>query len=460
MSRGRKIVRQSIHSGVFYLFYTGSRVLLALALGKTLSLAEYGSYSLITAFIGLGIAAFSFNAFQYIVREVPGRPSSESASLLKSILLCETILLAAAAGVLCSPLIGDRLARLLGLSAENRFVAWIGLLLIGENTATELMRYLYARKEIEKGNLVSFLQNSLWPIALFWLFLLSPKMLGLPLLLMAWTAGLIGAIGYGLKQTGLKELWRAPFQPKIYRQAVLFGFPMTLTYSVVIANWAGRFMLSGFHSPAVVGVFSYHLNIILMISALSAPLIANPIDPYVTDAYNTGRPQESGLLLSAALRWRILLVLPILLLAVAWEKNLVTLLARPEYASGGRLLALLSPIPILNAFGATYERVLFLQRRTGAIGRCYLIAGLIQILLYGALVPWNPYGGAAAATVAGLLVLVLLMGHQARKADLSIQWGARSFFAEVRTLKEILWRTSFAFSGEVTRMAKQRPLAS
>lgn len=419
-----RIIRQSLHSGAFYILFTISRLLLALALGKTLSSHEYGSYALIVAFVGLVTSLVPLSAFQYYMREIPGRPSDAGASIFKSIVATQTLVVTGLVVLICVPSpLREALRNLIGLAGGAGIFLAIGGLVLADSLATEFVRYLYSRTEIEKGNITAFLQNGLWPVVIFGLFLLWPTRIRLFSLLMVWLGCLILAILYAVLRADPRELLRAPFRLRIYPIAIRFGVPLVLTNSVFWATAAGRFILSAYHSKEVVGVFTYNHNLILMIAAMSAPLIGNTMQPYVIEAYNAGQTRRSGSLLSAELRYRIMLVLPFLIVAVMWDEDLIKLLARADYVAGHSLMALLSPIPLLGVLGTTFERVLFLQRRTGTIARCYLYAAGIQLVLYLLLVPFHPYAGAAVATDIGLGMLVILLWYSARGADVFIEFS-------------------------------------
>jgi O-antigen/teichoic acid export membrane protein len=68
-----RLVRQSFHSAVMSAVRLTSRLLLSVALGKSLTAEEYGVYSLVAASMAMIGYFLQLGAHQYYMREVPGR---------------------------------------------------------------------------------------------------------------------------------------------------------------------------------------------------------------------------------------------------------------------------------------------------------------------------------------------------------------------------------------------------
>ena len=417
----RRIFHQSLHSGLFFVLNYGSRLLLAIALGKALSVQEYGIYSLIGMVVATSTSLFPLGVTQYYVREIPGVPLRSAMKIFKSVIGIQMVfLLAAIASVLAIPALREPFNRWLGIGGLPMFALLVAGLLIGENLAADFGRFLFFRGEIQRGNVVSFLQYGLWAYAAFALFLFAPHAMTLKNVLLLWTLSLAAAALYGFFRVGPRALWEAPIEPGIYRTALRFGFPLLTASTLAVANTVGRFVLANSHSAHLVGIFTYQFNIVLMIGAISAPLIGNPIDPYAIEAYNVGHTERCRYLLGASLRYRMALVIPFLIVASIWSEPLIRLLAKREYMAGGWLLASLTPLPLLAILGNTFERVLFLERRTGTIGRCYLIAAAVQIGITFWLVPQHPYKGMVLASLAGGGGLTGMLWYHARKTKMAV----------------------------------------
>ena len=311
--------------------------------------------------------------------------------------------------------------RLLSVPNQPALLGVIGMLILLDCLASDCSRYLFARKAIEAGNVVNVLQTSLWAAAVFVLFLLWPAHLHLAAIITLWGVGLALAVGYGIWRSGPAELWRAPFRTSYYPVAVRFGLPIVLTASILLANNLGRFILAGRYASEVVGIFTFHHNLMLMIAGMSSPLVATPLDPYIIEAHNTGQRQRSGYLLAASLRYRVMVLMPLLIVATLWSGTLIRLMAKADYAAAPHLLLWLAPVPLLMALSGAYERVLFLQRRTALIGRWYVAAAAVQLAAYVLCVPWHPYAGAALATDLGLATLVVLLWLSSRQADIRVE---------------------------------------
>ena len=418
----RRIVGQSLHSGFFFGVNLGARFLMAIALGKSLPVGDYGTYVLIATTVVMITSILTLDVSQYYVREVPGRAPLHAAGIFKSIVGTQTVLLTSlVAACLFLPWPRVWLAQRLGFSNRPGLIFLVGALAITESLATEWVRYLYARREIERGNWVIFFQTSLWGVLAFSFFLFDRGHLTLPVVLGLWLSCSFLALLVGFLSAWPADLWKAPWDPTIYPAALRFGIPLLAARLGSSLDWILRFLLAAFYSTQVVGTYAYHYNIILMIGAVTAPLISGPLEPHVIAAYNTGETDRSSLLLSAALRYRLLFILPILVGISLWGERLVQVMAHADYVLGGNLLLLLVPIPIIGAITNTFERVLYLQKRTGVIARCYGISFALQLLLYLFLIPLNPYQGPALATVIGASTLAFLFWTYSRSSDVPIE---------------------------------------
>jgi O-antigen/teichoic acid export membrane protein len=415
-----RLFGQLLHSGVLFGLGFGSRLLLAIALGKSLSPTDYGVYSLIAGVVAMASGLLPLGSSNYTFREVPGATAVRGASILKSVSGVHAMILGALLlGAL--PLLGSArpVRDLFALDEHPGLCLLLGAILFADWLAYDLSRFLFARRQIEHGNVVVFLQTGLWGAAAFAAFAIGGLTLSGVFLL--WAGSSFLAVAFGLWRADWRQLRGAPFDPQCYPAAVRFGFPLLSAYVVVGVDWVGRLLMASHYSTAVVGVYTYHQNVILMIAAISSPLIANPIDPYVMAAYSNGQPSRSGYLLGLALRSRLLLVMPLLVVTVTSGDTLIRLLAGGAYVASPWLFAILAPIPVLVILANTFERAIFLDRRTSVISRCQLVAAAVQGGLYLVLVPWHQLYGAALAMDAGFLVLTALLWPHLRRATVAVE---------------------------------------
>ncbi len=413
-----------LHSGAFYGVYTVSRLLLALALGKGMSSQEYGTYSLISSVVAVLPALVSFSAAQYYTREVPGRTAEESASIFKSIVAVQAALLAG----ICAILILVPPARawaenILGIPGRWRLLLLSAGIFLADSLATDLMRLLFARCEIERGNIVSFIQASLWPLLLF-AAVLKGIPITLPIVLISWFSGAAAAVIAGIFLADAKLLARAPVLMSTYLKAIRFSAPYLFIYAPLAVQTFGRFMIAGVYSTGAVGVYAYQYNIIAMIGALAGPFVSAPLEPYITEAFNRGDPIRSGTLLGTAAKYRLAVVIPLLAIACVGHEQLIRILAKQDFTAVPWLMAALAPIPLTMTLSATFERVLFLHRKTWKIGSSYAISALIQGIALPICVPLHPQYGPALAMNIGVFSQLALMWIHARRENVRLTIGA------------------------------------
>ncbi len=411
---------QSLNSSGFFVVNLGCRLLLAVALGKTFAPDEYGIYVLIATVVSMTTLLLPLDVSQYYQREVPGRPSGEGATIFKSVVVMQTLILAALlTSASLIPGLQQLAAEKLGIPGQPWVISLIAGIILAESLANDFVRYLYARREIERGNEVAFLQGGLWTLFAFAVYWMAPERVTLSLIISLWLLSICLAVGYGFWRSGPTELWRVPVRPALYLAALRFGAPITTARLGLAMDWVARFLLVWFYSETAVGTYSYSYGLILMIAGITSP-IGGAMEPYAVASFNQGDHLRTGTLFSASLRYRIMVLMPFLLVAVTASQELISLLARPEYAVSNALMAFLAPVPILVMISTMLERVLYLERRITVMVRGYVVSSVIQLGLYALLVPVHPYYGTAAARTLGAAALVGIFLYDTRSAPFKI----------------------------------------
>jgi O-antigen/teichoic acid export membrane protein len=381
-------------------------------------------YSLVGSLVGIATSIVPLGAYLYYEREAPGLPLGEALRIFKSVLVAHLFMLAAVVILIAAvPGVAGWLAGAIGIDADSAVALVILVVLAGETLAGHFGRFLFVRREIEAGNKVEFLQAGLWGAIAFGVFLARPGTVSLLFVLGLWAASLGCAVIYGAWRTGLRPLWETRVHPGIWLTAVGFGFPLLAVNLLSAANWLGRFVLTEHASTGVVGVFTYHYNIVLMVAAVSVPFVGTPLESHAVAAHNTGQPERGRYLVGAALRLRMLIVVPLLLTVCLWSDAVIRLLARPEYAGGPWLMAALAPAPVLMIVSGALHRLVMFERRTLALGFCYAVAAAVEMLMYLVLVPWQPIWGGVIATDVGRLALLILLVRVCRRAAIPLDFA-------------------------------------
>ena len=416
-----RVITQTAHSGIFFVLTLAARLALAVALGRSLTPAEFGVYSLVAGSVGVATLVLQLGAQHYVVREVSGRPVDTAVAVFKSVFVVEyaIVLAAAAAGVFVLGLAWIGPPDVAATGVQGLIV--IATLVVAVSVAQDVARYLSARAEIERYNIVTFLEGGAWPLLVTALYLGGTEA-SLTIVLASWILGAIVACVYGFAGIGLRRFVEAPVDARLYPVAIRFGVPLLGTWlASLILAWSDRYFIAGFHSTTVLGVYSYHYNLVSMIVAVAGPLAGAALNPHIVAAYNSGDEARSERLLATVLRYRLMIVVPLVLVTVTWSDEIVTTLARRAYASAGWLMVWLAPIPVLHSLAVTFERVLYVERRTVAIGACYMGSAVTALALNAVLIPFHPFYGAALATDLAMALLVVVLWRQARGSRLRVR---------------------------------------
>ena len=186
----KKITQQF---GVSYLFTLLSFVfgpILIFILTRTLSVAEYGIYSILSSTIAVlsTILYLALNAF--IITKLPGFKYLKRVKAIFSIVFFELIFLVIVLSILFIPPVQNNLLSFLKLE-RYKFEFQLSLIIVFVGTLLPLVAsYLTANRKIEFESFISFLSKCLWVILLISFFLIFRKF-NLAIVFILWSTGVI-----------------------------------------------------------------------------------------------------------------------------------------------------------------------------------------------------------------------------------------------------------------------------
>jgi O-antigen/teichoic acid export membrane protein len=421
-----RIVSQVAWSYVSWglIFVTGPLSLALLT--RTLSIPEFGIYSLLVIVIRALPRLLSLGVPAYLTRTFPGQPSAALRRAIGPLVLAT----AAVAGLGGATLFA--LAWATGSFARSgleRYVAetWLALLAVELAVMLLVVRgFFAASRRLAMAQLLSLLDERLWLVLVVAVAL--AERVTLFNLLVLWNVGTAATLVVAGVTGGVRGLrWRADRGG--VRAALAYGTPLLPFLAGFGLFWLiDRSLLSVFHPAVVVAQFSLAQSISLMVAAMGA-VLHGALFPHLS-ASRTGAADERQYrrLFTLSTKYTMLIVVPLAIGVFTVREPLVTGISGPAYAPAADLLAGLLAIAALNALVQLAVQDLMLHDATRTVALVFGGALAWHLVVSLALVPAH---GAEGAVAAGVLTHVALLaatawrGHVWRRLDADLLRPAR-----------------------------------
>lgn len=187
----------------------------------------------------------------------------------------------------------------------------------------------------------------------------------------------------------------------------LFSFSWPLMFAGMLGlvmGWVDTLMLGYFLTAADVGIYRASLSTagLLMIVPSSFGAIFFPV---ITEFYSRGEKKELENTTAVVTKWILMIVLPLVLLAILFSKQVLYILYGAEYIAGALVLCILGfGYLIISVFSPT-NRLISVIGRTRLIMVNTSIGAVFNVVLNFWLIPIYGIVGAGAATAFSLLVV-------------------------------------------------------
>ena len=204
--------------------------------------------------------------------------------------------------------------------------------------------------------------------------------------------------------------------PSALRPYLLFGLPLvpSVLFEVVVAL-SDRYVIEFFKGPAGVGIYSAAYALGSIVVFFIGP-ITYILSPTIFKLYDENKIDEVKTYLSHSLKYFLMLCIPSVLGVSILAKPLLYALTTPEFVTLGIFITpLVAFSMIFEGIRAIYGEVLMLFKRTKIFGTASIIAGLVNLALNIALVPYFGIVVAAFSTLISYGLLGFIMFYNSRK---------------------------------------------
>lgn len=410
MAKKGKYLRITKQIGASYLFTFITFLfspLLILILTRTLSVKEYGVYSIFAVTIAVLSTVLAFGFPQYVLTRFPGMNKSKRLKSFFSILSFSAILLIIIGFFML--IFSSFFLHLLKLEGYN--IEWVLVVfLIAISSLFALVSYYFtALKRIELKSFLDFFNKCFWIVLLIAFYLLF-KYVSLKAVFALWLFGVVLSLAVSLFAMG-KEIGYFLFKVKkisalIIKKALAFGLPLVpvIACSQIIAV-ADRYMINHFIDTSSVGIYSLAYSLVGVVFTLSI-IIQNVFYPYFAELWN--KRKNWSILLNAMLKYSLMVLLPLSAGLFVLRKEVITLISGPKYLAGAPIIIVLISYPLFLSLIEIFNKNLLLRGKTKLMACIYLIGAIINIILNLILIPTHGLYGAAYATIASYFVMLVL----------------------------------------------------
>lgn len=365
--------------------------------------AEYGVYflhfSLATVFNAFGFAWIN-QTIKRFLNELSGQ---ERARFLGQVAAMYTLVIA---GMLLLGLAALALLPSLGIAGSQ---AWPALALALGTGAVTCIQWFYSVRRQAADFAINQVVYNLLRLGLGWFWLTAVQRSGQSL---AWAMALAGLLAALLGLTRLREplhLSRESFSRSALLSFARYGWALSLTNGAGwLLNTAGRVILAPLAGPAVVGVYSAVQQLAQQIMILAVQPLVTAVDPLAIRLHAREGAAAAARFLSMCLGCILLLGSGVCLSLALLAQPLADAVLAAEYREGAALLGCFAPAMLCWLITPLLIKPHEFNERLHELPWQMLGAGGLNILLNILLIPYWGAGGAALATLAANVLLVVL----------------------------------------------------
>lgn len=206
----------------------------------------------------------------------------------------------------------------------------------------------------------------------------------------------------------------------LLKELIPFGFMMTLLGSIWVVIFSTDKLLMGYFLPSDyaaerIAIYSMAGNLAFVLTMLSTALDVAFL-PIISRAVGKNQPQHIRSTTSTVQRWALLITIPAAIVMILFAAEILDVLYGEIYSAGAMVMAILVFAFLIKSVLSTLSQVLAAMRLVFLELKIALVVAAINIVLNILLIPTYGIEGAAIATLAGFVTLLLLLTYYAKKS--------------------------------------------
>jgi O-antigen/teichoic acid export membrane protein len=385
---------------------------------RNLTTTEFGQYSLVLALASfvsvLGPASLRNIAFRYYF---DARDAGTSAGLVASVAVVQVSLFAVlfTTAVMVTARISHGLApvgTLVSAGVAATFGELYALLANVIRAEQEEVRYMLGEVATGAIRLVcsagAFAAGFRTPSAIF-------------------QASAIGAaVGLAIIVPGVVDRINGPYRISLHAVTSV-GRTSLVAMPLAIGGWLNslvdRFVLRYFNGTGAVGLYSAAYSAADRAITTTGQAVLLMGWPAVLAAWHGPTPSEAVPALRRAMRLYFWFTVGPLIIATAWPRQLLVLVAGSPYGAAGGVLRIVALSSWLSGLTTYVNRPLELRMRYGTMSGVVILGGVVNLGLNLLLDPIYGLDGAAWSTLASYGIMLLLFAVLTERRALAVPWA-------------------------------------
>lgn len=344
---------------------------------KSLSVSDYGIYSLLLSMSGLIFSFFTLGLSQYNCKIIPGREEDEQYEVLGQSISYEFI--SALIGVVFLCLFYQK-------KIDNKVIILFFIIkTLLSVIINEIIRFFgYQKKNVTKS-IISFIDSKLWFVPLLFLFLLKKVEISNIFIVQGFNSVIVLIICLFLlnSESLLKNLpIRKKFLTNVIKCSISFVF---IDIGMYLLEMASRYILSIEATMESVGYFSFAYSWISILFKFSM-LLVYLLQPYFSESFYKASTNEKYFdrykkYTKIAFKYSFYILFCAMFVLLMYYDRVVILIGKKDYLSTYNSVLAMSVLPIFMFFAYFFQIILLLCGKAKVFPVCYLIMAILNIIL-------------------------------------------------------------------------------
>lgn len=398
-----------------------SQPLLIFLLTRTLSIEDFGTYSLLFVTISILSVFLRFGLVYYLTTKIPGLNEEARTKNIITVLTFYFGLII----IICTLFYFFRNPIINFLGIEKQPWLWtISIFLITATVFYELISsYLLSIKKIFVSSFSGFIMRGSG-IMILALILLYFGTFSLKTAFMSLLFGVLSSLGlvlFFLKPEISYFIHRKQkLDLQILTSALKFSLPLVFFVAFVfIMDSSDRYIINYFLGKSEVAIYSLAISLVSMIITIPT-IFQSVIQPYFAEKWNL--KLNSSLLFNVMLKYSLLVTLPSIAGMFVLREEMVYLISGTNYSDAVPLVAILLSYPLFSVLMELFNKTLLLREMIKEMILIYLIGAGLNVALNLIFVP---IFGAVAATyvkvISYLFILIALL--YLKPKEINLNWN-------------------------------------
>ncbi len=395
------IIRGSTMVGKFILIYL---------LADTLTVEQNGIWGIFATSISLSLYVVGLDLYTYSTRRILDYPIAERSPMLRDQMVFYLISYAVLFPILAMLFVFDVI--------EWRFAIFLYAILVFEHLAQESYRTFVVFSRPILANIILFLRSGVWTYLLILLWALGfDEVKNLKAVYVFWLGGGVAAFILTLiflSKFKFNAVRHIPINWGWIRQGIKVSalfFIGTVGYKII--EFADRYFIDFYHGKEEVGVYTFYASMCNMVETFVHTSVIILFSPKLIESFHRSnfayRKTHAKFAKNVVLN--TLIVSVVLLLVMI---PLLRQIESQEYIRAYPTFIVLVLAKVALNFSLVFHYILYVRKNDFPIIKATVLAAIINILLNFILIPPMGVMGAALATLASFIIILLMKMYYSR----------------------------------------------